>query len=299
MDIYDIVLIGNYTKDTIISVSGTRFTDGGGIYYGASAVVAMGLKVAVVTRLAKADIHAVHNLKRIGVVVFPEFTPQSTQMQLEYPANDPHNRILSTTSTAGSFTSDQIKDLQARIFLITPCVRGEVPLKVINELRQKDVLLAGDVQGFIRVVGSDKRVAHEAWPEKEDILAQLDILKVDDQEAEFLTGKRNMSESAEILAGFGPDEIVLTHSKGVLVYAAGKIFEAPYTPRSLEGRTGRGDTCISAYLASRLKSLPADSCKFAAAATSLKLEKEGPFNGTYQDILDKLTTDYLDEKETV
>jgi len=37
----------------------------------------------------------------------------------------------------------------------------------------------------------------------------------------------------------------------------------------------------------------------AAAATSLKLEKEGPFNGTYQDILDKLTTDYLDEKETV
>lgn len=299
MDIYDIVLIGNYTKDTIVSASGTRFADGGGINYGAYAAVVMGLKVAVVTRLAMEDIHAVHNLKRIGVDVFPEFTPQSTQMQLEYPANDPHNRILSAKSTAGSFTSDQFKDLQTRVFLITPCVRGEVSLKVINELRQKDVLLAGDAQGFIRIVGSDERVTHEEWPEKEDVLAQLDLLKVDDQEAEFLTGKRNLSESAEILAGFGPDEIVLTHSKGVLVYAAGKIFEAPFTPHSLEGRTGRGDTCISTYLASRLKSSPADSCKFAAAATSLKLEKEGPFDGTYQDILDKLSTDYLYERETV
>ena len=37
----------------------------------------------------------------------------------------------------------------------------------------------------------------------------------------------------------------------------------------------------------------------AAAVTSLKLEKEGPFDGTYQDILDKLTTDYLWERETV
>ena len=288
MDIYDIVFIGNHTKDTIVSFSGTRFADGGGIYYGAYAAVVMGLKVAVVTRLAMADIHAVHNLKRIGVDVFPEFTPQSTQMQLKYPANDPHNRILSATSTAGSFTSDQFKDLQARVFLITPCVRGEVTLKVINELRQKDVLLAGDAQGFIRVVGLDKRVAHKVWPEKEDILAQLDLLKVDDQEAEFLTGKRNLSESAEILAGFGPDEIVITHSKGVLVFAAGKIFEAPFTPRSLDGRTGRGDTYISAYLASRLKSSPADSYKFAAAATSIKMEKEGPLVTDYQTIVDRM-----------
>ena len=58
LDIYDIVLIGNYTKDTIVSASGTRFADGGGIYYGACTAVVMGLKVAVVTRIAKADIHA-------------------------------------------------------------------------------------------------------------------------------------------------------------------------------------------------------------------------------------------------
>ena len=71
-----------------------------------------------------------------------------------------------------------------------------------------------------------------------------------------------------------------------------QTFEAPFVIRSLDGRKGRGDTCISAYLAGRLKSSPEDSCKFAAAVTSLKLEKEGPFDRTYQDILDKLAKDY-------
>jgi sugar/nucleoside kinase (ribokinase family) len=82
--------------------------------------------------------------------------------------------------------------------------------------------------------------------------------------------------------------VVITHKNGILVYAEGEVFEAPFTPRTLNGRTGRGDTCISTYLASRLKSPPPISCAFAAAATSLKLEEEGPFNRTYQDVLEKL-----------
>jgi hypothetical protein len=32
---YDVVYIGNYTKDTIISPSGTRYVDGGGMNYAA------------------------------------------------------------------------------------------------------------------------------------------------------------------------------------------------------------------------------------------------------------------------
>ena len=51
--VYDIVCIGNYTKDTIISPSGTKYVDGGGMNYAAHAAARLGLKVAVVTRLAK------------------------------------------------------------------------------------------------------------------------------------------------------------------------------------------------------------------------------------------------------
>ena len=36
---YDIVIIGNYTKDTIVSPSGTRVVDGGGFNYGALSLI--------------------------------------------------------------------------------------------------------------------------------------------------------------------------------------------------------------------------------------------------------------------
>ena len=42
--IYDIVIIGNYTKDTIVSSAGTRPVDGGGFNYGAHVAAMMGLK---------------------------------------------------------------------------------------------------------------------------------------------------------------------------------------------------------------------------------------------------------------
>ena len=41
-EIYDVVCIGNYTKDTIISPSGTRYVDGGGSRYAAHAAARLG-----------------------------------------------------------------------------------------------------------------------------------------------------------------------------------------------------------------------------------------------------------------
>src|SRR5690606_9761435 len=48
---YDVVTIGNYTKDTIISAAGTRYVDGGGYSYAAHAAQLKGLRIAAVTRL--------------------------------------------------------------------------------------------------------------------------------------------------------------------------------------------------------------------------------------------------------
>ena len=53
-EIYDVVYIGNYTKDTIVSPAGTRYVDGGGSRYAAYAAARLGKRVAVVTHLASA-----------------------------------------------------------------------------------------------------------------------------------------------------------------------------------------------------------------------------------------------------
>ena len=63
---YDITLIGNYTKDTVVTPAETKYVDGGGFNYGAHAAVALGAKTAAITRLKNNDQHVVENLSKIG-----------------------------------------------------------------------------------------------------------------------------------------------------------------------------------------------------------------------------------------
>jgi sugar/nucleoside kinase (ribokinase family) len=271
----DIAFVGNYTKDTILSAAGRRVVDGGAFNYGAHVAALMGLSVAAITRLAGEDWRVVEALERLGVEVLAEATPQSTCLRLEYPSANVDERVIYVTSTAGAFTPEQVADVRARAFVVGASYRGEVGLEVIEALGGKGALIAVDVQGFVRVI-RDGTLVGEAWPEKEAVLALVDVLKTDAVEAEMLTGQRDIRLAAHMLAGLGPGEIVLTHRDGLLVYAEGQFYEAGFFPAKLVGRSGRGDTCLSAYTCRRLTASPGEATVWAAAVTSLKMEAEGP-----------------------
>jgi sugar/nucleoside kinase (ribokinase family) len=117
-------------------------------------------------------------------------------------------------------------------------------------------------------------------------LAHVTYLKVDRAEAELLAGQTDLRVAARQLAAYGPpgNEVVVTQSSGVTVCAGGRIYEAPFTPRSLDGRTGRGDTCFATYVGKRLSASAEESCRFAAAVTTLKQEQPGPWRGTLADV---------------
>jgi len=120
----------------------------------------------------------------------------------------------------------------------------------------------------------------------------VDVLKADSVEAEFLTGRSDLQEAARVLSEFGPCEVVLTHGEGVLVYADGHFYSAPFRTREMKGRTGRGDTCIAAYLAKRLTAPPAEATIWTAALTSLKMEREGPFNREIKEVEKLIRQEY-------
>jgi len=70
----------------------------------------------------------------------------------------------------------------------------------------------------------------------------------------------------------------------VLVYAGEQAYEVAFTPRSMDGRTGRGDTCFATYVGKRLSASLEEACRFAAAVTTLKMERPGPFRGTLAEV---------------
>ncbi|MBC8264928.1 MAG: hypothetical protein H8E47_12495 [Anaerolineales bacterium] len=274
---FDIAFLGHYTKDTIVLPHETKTVHGGAFNYGARVAVKMGLRAAVITRLAEEDFEVVDDLTRIGVEVFATPTPQSTSLKLVYPTQNLDHRTVYNVGSAGPFTPAEVAPIEARVFHVGASVRGEASLEVIEALAQKETRISLDVQGFLRVSRGGELV-HEDWPEAAQVLELVDVLKADAVEAEALTGRGDLREAAKALAELGPDEVILTHRNGVLVYAAGRFHAAPFHTKEMKGRTGRGDTCTSAYLGKRLTASPAEATVWAAALTSLKMEAVGPFS---------------------
>ncbi len=288
---YDIAFLGHYTKDTIISSTSTRVVDGGAFNYGSNVAVRMGLKVAAVTRLAKEDFHVAEKLKDLGIDVFAYISPQSTCLRLEYPTSNVDERVIYVTSSAGPFTLAEVENIQARAIVVGASMRGEVSLEVIEKLAKKETVLAADVQSFIRVNDNGKLVPKE-WLERDSVLARLDILKTDAVEAGLLFGKCDLYTAAKKMHDLGPREVVITHRDGLLVYADGNFYEEKFLPKEIIGRSGRGDTCIASYTAKRLSASPQEATVWAAAITSLKMEAEGPFQRTIEEVNNLIQNKY-------
>lgn len=281
---FDFVSIGAYTKDTIVTRSATRYVDGGGYSYSAHAARLAEVSVGAVTRLAAADRKSTDLLRSAGVEVIVHESKHSTLMRLEYPTDNVDERILTVAAVADAFVPTDVAAIEAGAILISPSIRGEVPLAVVEAVRAKTSRVGLDVQGFVRIRTQDGRLAYEAWPEMRQVLGLVDVLKSDAVEGEFLTGERDLHAIARKLASYGPKEIVLTHKDGLLVLANGTTHAQPFLPIELRGRSGRGDTCVGSYLSRRLSAEPADATVWAAALTSLKLEAEGPIRRTRADV---------------
>lgn len=278
MERVEILMVGHFAKDELVVDGKGETASGGGVYYGSMALRQMGLKVAVATRLRREDFPRLEELRRAGVLVFATPAEQTSGIANYYQSSDMERRICKLIGFAGTMALEEIPDLKAAVIMIAGIIAGEVDLPLLKALAKR-APLALDVQGFVRVPEGDDLV-FKPWPEMAEGLRHVTYLKVDRAEAEHLTGESDLHAAAIKLAAYGPREILLTQSSGPTVYAGGKFYQAPFTPRSLAGRTGRGDTCFSTYIGRRLSAGAEEATRFAAAVTTLKQEKPGPWQGT-------------------
>jgi sugar/nucleoside kinase (ribokinase family) len=194
------MMIGHFAKDRLI-VDGTgAMASGGAVYYGSVALRRVGVRVAVVTRLHPDDFLRLNELRREGVQVFATAAPETSGIENIYNSVDMERRICKPLGFAGPFRREEIPNLSAQVYLITPIIAGEIDLPLLKLLAARGPV-GLDVQGFVRVC-EDGHLVFRQWPDM----------------AEGLTR---------------PREIVVTQSSCVTVYADGQIHEAPFTPRSL------------------------------------------------------------------
>ena len=287
---YDIVFIGHITIDEIVAAEGSSSGTGGGApLFGSLAAAVTEKRIAVITRIAREDTYLIEVLEKAGVDVYLQSAHNTTHMRVIHPSDDVDERLMYQTKDAGFFLIEELPSFEANLVHLGALTDREFTLEFMKELKERGFRLSVDVQGFVRQVDESTRIIRFGdVHEKRDIMGIVDFMKLDVVEAKILTGTDNIAEAAAICEDWGSRETLITRSDGVLVRSMGKDYFEPFSNRSSAGRTGRGDTTFSAYIARRLDHSIEESIKFAASLASIKMELPGPFSGTLKDVIKRM-----------
>jgi sugar/nucleoside kinase (ribokinase family) len=285
----DITMIGHISKDIMHYLDGVQKFTGGPVIYSSAAAARAGKKVRVITRAAREDDQALDGMRALGVEVIRQDSPATTSIENVYHTADCERRDVTLLSQALPFDNSLEELLTGEIIHLAGLFRGEIPDSLIP-LCAEHGKVAIDAQGLLRC-NDQGELAFRDWKDKHKYLPMVTYLKTDAAEAEILTGLSDRIEAAARLASWGAAEVMVTHNSEVLVCSRGQIYTAPFTPRNLSGRTGRGDTAFAAYLAWRMDHDPGEAAAFAAALCSLKMENPGPFSGSREDVFKRMAED--------
>lgn len=287
---YDITFIGHICRDEITPFGGeTTVSPGSALLCGAMVAPRIAARTAAITRMDPADDLLLDPLRALGVDCYVTPCPVTTYACVLHPSENVDERRLYVTRDPGPFTMADIPvGLTSNILHLAGISNHEFTLDFLRALRRAGYLLSLDLQSFVRVIGPEGEIVFSDVPAKEEIVSLLEVVKLDVVEAQILTGTRDLPRAARIIADWGGKEVLITESAGATLAVDGIIYQQPFNNRTQIGRTGRGDTTISAYLARRRTHSPQAALQFAAALVSLKMERRGPFIGNLTEVEERM-----------
>ena len=281
-----ITLIGPITNDTIIKDNSTHKSVGGAVYYQSSVLECLNVNTKAVITLAKTDEELLTAFPK-NIKLFPVFTHETVKFQNIYPDNNPNHRIQKANIPHNPLKVKYIKSLNLRdsdAILLGPLSPYDIPLETVEYLSKLKIPIYLGVQGYLRHL-KDGKIVLRPWDEFKKFLKFVKILFMDENESATILGQQlPLTEVAKTLASFGPDEIIITQgSNGSTIYSKklDEIYKIPaFPPKKIEDPTGLGDTYMAAYAARKLETSDPKMCGiFASAASVIKLENKGAFNG--------------------
>lgn len=292
---YDLMLLGPATRDVNIDYTGDVVRAiGGAVIFGAPAAHAANPSLLSAVKAAPEDSDIVDFIASFGIdkadiALLP--SAKTTLMRNEYFTADRERRIGTCAAQSDPILPAELPDAEWKLAHLAGLLYGDFPNELIEHLKTRGMVSA-DAQGFLRHNEDGKLVFHD-WADKRKYLSYFDFLKTDTAEAEILTGLTDRREAARQLHAWGAKEIMISNHAEMLVYDGERFYDCAVKARNLSGRTGRGDTTFSSYLAMRMSGadIP-EALLYATACVSLKMETPGAFAGSRQDVLDYIKAFY-------
>lgn len=281
-----ICCIGHITRDRIITPQQTIDMAGGTSFYMAHGMhhLSQDFPFQLVTKIGQESQEEVDHLRQMNIDVLSYSSPHSVFFENHYGLNS-NQRTQRVLAKAAPFTIEEMEPLAAEVFHLGSLLADDFSPEIVKFLAQKGCISI-DVQGYLREVRGEKVYAVD-WKDMDAVLPYIDIVKLNEHEMYAIMHTNDPKIVAEKLASYGVREVIITlGSYGSLIYADKTCYEIPaYTPRKIVDATGCGDTYSTGYLYMRSQGATfQEAGRFASAMCTLKLEHNGPFEGSLKDI---------------
>lgn len=282
----DICCIGHITKDKIVTPHRVVYMAGGTSFYFAYAINQLpnDVSFSLVTSMDPTETEPAEKMRQAGIDVTLNASRNTVFFENIYGENQ-NERKQRVLAKADPFTIQQLEHVDAKVYHLGSLLSDDFSNEVVEYLARKGKVSI-DVQGYLREV-RDEKVYPIDWKDKLKVLKNTYYLKVNEIEMETITGLKDAHEAAKLLHSWGVTEVIITlGSEGSLIYVDDTFYEIPaYAPHEVVDATGCGDTYSAGYLYQRtLGATPTEAGKFAAAMCTIKLEHNGPFNRSIDDI---------------
>ena len=238
----------------------------------------------LVTKIGQESQEEVDHLRQMNIDVLSYSSPHSVFFENHYGLNS-NQRTQRVLAKAAPFTIEEMEPLVAEVFHLGSLLADDFSPEIVKFLAQKGCISI-DVQGYLREVRGEKVYAVD-WKDMDAVLPYVDIVKLNEHEMYAIMHTNDPKIVAEKLASYGVREVIITlGSYGSLIYANKTCYEIPaYTPQKIVDATGCGDTYSTGYLYMRSQGATfQEAGRFASAMCTLKLEHNGPFEGSLKDI---------------
>ena len=126
-------------------------------------------------------------------------------------------------------------------FLMLGNLHPSVQMEVIKQIPNRPKLVVLDTMNFWM---------DNAWDELIEVIAKIDVITINDEEARQLSGEYSLVKAAHKIHEMGPKFVVIKKGEhGALLFNDGKVFFAPALPlEEVFDSTGAGDTFAGGFI---------------------------------------------------
>ncbi len=133
------------------------------------------------------------------------------------------------------------KEFSNSDFLMLGNLVPSVQQKVLDQMQKRPKLIVLDTMNFWM---------DNCWDDLIEALKSVDVLTINDEEAQQLSGEHSLVAAAKKISAMGPKHLIIKKGEhGALLFGEGKVFFAPALPlESVYDPTGAGDSFAGGFI---------------------------------------------------